>query len=481
MAILDTAQNRIVIRIVYDGLPNAGKTTNLTQLATFFTPLRRGELYTPEEVEGRTLYFDWLQVEGGVVGGHRLRCEMVTVPGQETLRQRRARLLRGADGVVFVCDGTSMAEARRRLAELRTISGLVPIVLQANKQDDPAALAPAAIADALGDPALPVVAARASQGIGVRETAVMVIRAVAEQLQKYLIEHGPNAIAGTSEDPHAIYNDMVAAEAHATIDLPPLPDESAATGLVWPALNGRDVLRLAAAETAQLRCDLAGQNGGSEGSGKSDVFVFQAGAWCFKTSSRRRFRDLEEARASLIHLARTKLALEPLLLAGTTITIKRDAADWHWLWTVSPWVVTLRGELAAAARDRDPVALSAALRAYADCVIASARLASTRRIALDVHPSNFARWQGRLVYIDDDVDQTDRLPALGHAIVRRIDEYHSFECAVDEYVTHLRQHLAAELAPGSPVRAAVCDSLAGAATRTPEAAAGRALLIESLR
>lgn len=485
MAVLDAAQNRIVVRIVYDGLPNAGKTTNLRQLATFFTPLRRGELYTPEERDGRTLYFDWLRVEGGLVGGYHLRCEMVTVPGQAGLRERRARMLRGVDGVVFVCDGSAegMDDARRRLAELRTLAGSVPVVLQANKQDDPRTPAPSAIARSLGEPDLPLVAARAVEGVGVRETAVMIIRAVADRLQKTLIAHGLDALVGSVEDPQAIYEQMRAAE-QAVMEPetapPPLPDPAAAPGLVWPALRGRETLHRASAAPPLLRGDLAGQNGAAEGSGRSDVFVYQAGAWCFKTSMRRRFADLDEARAALLHLARTKLALDSMLLPDTVATIQRDGAGRHWLWTVAPWVTTLRGEMAAAVQARDHDGLAAALRAFADSVVAALALASSRRVALDVHPSNFARWGGRIVYIDDDVDHGSALPAVGHAVLRRIDEYRAFEGPVDQYIAHLAGRLAAELAPASAERAALRDSLAGAAPLSREGEAGRALLLDVL-
>jgi signal recognition particle receptor subunit beta len=499
MAILDTNVNRLIVRIAYDGPANAGKTTNLRQLRSFFTPLRRGEMFTPEERDGRTLFFDWLQVEGGLVGGYRLRCEMVTVPGQWELRTRRAHMIESADGVVFVCESTagSMGNARAYLDELRRLSvgRALPIVVQANKQDAPDALESAAIADALETGQLPIVCARASQGGGVRETAVMVIRAVADGIQRILIEQGPDALVGTAEDPRTIYAAMRAAEDRAApyrleapslrkkttdSDAPPLPSDSVATGLVWPALRGREVLRQVAAERAQSRSDLVGRNAGDEGSGKSDAFVYRAGPWCLKTSLRRRFADLEDARAALLRLARSKLALDDMLLPATVVSVHGDGEEGYWLWTIAPWVVTLRGEMTEAARSRDHDSLADALRAYAEAVAAAVRLASKQGFALDVHPSNFARHAGRLAYIDDDVDKSDRLPALGHAIVRRIDEYRAFESAVDAYLAHLGPLLVESAPRGSEQRDALCDSLAGAAVHTPEAEAGRALLIETL-
>ena len=71
MAVLDARSDAVVIRIVYDGAPMAGKTTSVGALG-------RGlgsNVLTPAEVGGRTLYFDWLDYTGGLFEGHRIRCQ----------------------------------------------------------------------------------------------------------------------------------------------------------------------------------------------------------------------------------------------------------------------------------------------------------------------------------------------------------------------------------------------------------------------
>lgn len=77
MATLDPVHD-IVVRVVYDGASGAGKTTNLAQLVESFSPQRRGELASPRQRGERTLWFDWLYFNGGVVGGHPLRAQLVT-------------------------------------------------------------------------------------------------------------------------------------------------------------------------------------------------------------------------------------------------------------------------------------------------------------------------------------------------------------------------------------------------------------------
>jgi hypothetical protein len=250
--------------------------------------------------------------------------------------------------------------------------------------------------------------------------------------------------------------------------------------MVWPAVSGRETLRAFENERFVLRDDLVGRNGGEDGSGKSDVFLYQAGAWCLKTSSRRRYEDADEARGALLRLARRKLALEQLLLPRTAATIVADESGTHWLWTVAPWVTTLRTEMTTAAAIRDQDALGSALCAFADAAVLALHLLAARELALDVHPSNFARVDGRVVYLDDDVDERPRILTFGHALLRRIDEYSGFEHAVDVYIEYTAAALCGALPPGGPARLDVLDSIAGARPLTTAGQAARAILLESL-
>src|SRR5687768_4781744 len=108
MALFDREQQKIILRVIYDGAERAGKTTNVTQLCGFFSSLRRSDIYSPDvDVnDGRTIYFDWMQLEAGLIAGYKIRCQLITVPGQSSLSRRRWQLLKTADVVVFVCDST---------------------------------------------------------------------------------------------------------------------------------------------------------------------------------------------------------------------------------------------------------------------------------------------------------------------------------------------------------------------------------------
>ena len=63
-------------------------------------------LYTPAELKGRTMFFDWLEVDGPPQGQAEIKFQLITVPGQVQRNYRRRPLVEMADVVVFVCDCT---------------------------------------------------------------------------------------------------------------------------------------------------------------------------------------------------------------------------------------------------------------------------------------------------------------------------------------------------------------------------------------
>src|SRR4051812_37492882 len=104
MAVIDSDAGEIVIRLVYDGPPEAGKTTSLRALAG---SLARPTQSPAEDANGRTLWFDWMEYIGGRFEGCQIRCQIVSVAGQRELVSRRRRIIAGADVVVFVADSTA--------------------------------------------------------------------------------------------------------------------------------------------------------------------------------------------------------------------------------------------------------------------------------------------------------------------------------------------------------------------------------------
>ncbi|MFO1349300.1 MAG: GTPase domain-containing protein [Gammaproteobacteria bacterium] len=192
MALLDKDTNAVVVRIVYAGAPMAGKTATVRSLAAMLFG-NRGEraVFSPEEAHGRTLHFDWVDYVGGSFRGRRVRCQIIAVPGQDALADRRRWILELADAVVFVVDSQpQQIEAAARYFEemapsLERGPGEPPVgvIVQANKRDLPDAVAVDDIKQQLGDnPNLGVIATTATLGKGVREAFVMSVGLALERV-----------------------------------------------------------------------------------------------------------------------------------------------------------------------------------------------------------------------------------------------------------------------------------------------------------
>lgn len=134
----------INLKIVYYGPSLSGKTTTLQYIHSKTHPDRRGDLVSLKTREDRTLYFDYMQIELGMISGLKPRFNIYTVPGQVYYKQTRKLVLKGADGVVFVADSQqgrlrdnilAVRDMRRDLGDLGFNPEQMPLVLQCNKRD----------------------------------------------------------------------------------------------------------------------------------------------------------------------------------------------------------------------------------------------------------------------------------------------------------------------------------------------------------
>lgn len=185
MAFIDESDNAVVLRLVYAGPPMSGKTESVRALSRLLLDADPSDtVFTPGEANERTLFFDWLEYSGGSFQGHRIRCQIVSVPGQSLLHQRRRALIESADAIVFVIDAHAEQSAAivRSFGELQQITAAtarderVGIVVQANKSDLPNAMGKQALAALLGDGSnMIVIPSVATRGTGVREAFVRAV------------------------------------------------------------------------------------------------------------------------------------------------------------------------------------------------------------------------------------------------------------------------------------------------------------------
>ncbi len=180
------------LKVVFYGPALSGKTTNLEQIHARIDPKRRGELVSLKTHEDRTLFFDFMQLELGKIGGLVPKIQLYTVPGQVYYEMSRRIVTRGVDGIVFVVESAasrlddnleSWASMKMNLAALKIPMKTVPIVVQLNKRDLPNALPLATLIAALPINGYPRLEAVAVQSKGVFDTLKTIVNAVVTSVQ----------------------------------------------------------------------------------------------------------------------------------------------------------------------------------------------------------------------------------------------------------------------------------------------------------
>jgi signal recognition particle receptor subunit beta len=397
MALIDSEAGEIVIRVVYDGPPEAGKTTSLRALAG---SLAR-PAYTPaEDVDGRTLWFDWMEYVGGRFEGCQIRCQIVSVPGQRALGARRRRIVQDADVVVFVCDSSTAAlpQTLAYLLELRDMLGRpadaasgaagaagipVGVIVQANKRD----LADAVPLDELrgqldraGWP-IGVVESVAADGTGIREAFVYAVRLALDRVRELMnrsalpsamtgpasagelldalraadhvrradapaiIETGPGSVAAT------LLREVLACEhdapraAHPDGRAPPdgapcPPDASVPSGAIWPPVEGRSILsELAQAGLVPRRLP------------SGDWIAGLGSGWRVVSGRDATFSSLDQGRAALIQWARLHASANGAVSPARCIVLADSGLQVWRLWQIVRAEASLRDAIDLALRE----------------------------------------------------------------------------------------------------------------------------------
>ena len=198
MSLVNYATREITCKIVYYGPGRSGKTTNLHYIYEQVPRDRKGRMVSLATQTDRTLFFDFLPLDLGMISGFTTRFQLYTVPGQVYYQTTRKLVLQGADGVVFVADSQarqlqenieSLQDLHANLAEHGVDTRGVPLVLQYNKQDLPPdmILGVPALEDALNFRGVPSFAGDALHGTGVFET----LRGISELVLRRLSAAAP--------------------------------------------------------------------------------------------------------------------------------------------------------------------------------------------------------------------------------------------------------------------------------------------------
>jgi hypothetical protein len=192
---------QMTAKIVYYGPGLCGKTTNLQAIHHKTAAKSRGEMVSLETETDRTLFFDLLPLDVGVIGGMKVRLQLYTVPGQVFYNATRKLVLKGVDGVVFVADSQvaaedtnieSLSNLRANIAELGLSPEQLPIVFQFNKRDIRNIQPVEVLNEALNPGGAPFFEAAALHGVGVFETLKAISRlAISSVRKKVGVEAAP--------------------------------------------------------------------------------------------------------------------------------------------------------------------------------------------------------------------------------------------------------------------------------------------------
>ncbi|HEY2932640.1 MAG TPA: GTPase domain-containing protein [Acidobacteriota bacterium] len=191
MSFINYANREINCKIVYYGPGLAGKTTNIVFIYDSVNPKSKGKLISLNTEMDRTLFFDFLPLDLGNIGGFKTRFHLYTVPGQVFYEASRKLILKGADGVVFVADShpdrmdanlESMRDLKENLKEYGYDILKIPYALQLNKRDLHPKFTVEELIKELKVADEPIFEAVAVKGTGVPET----LKAVAKQVLNIL-------------------------------------------------------------------------------------------------------------------------------------------------------------------------------------------------------------------------------------------------------------------------------------------------------
>ena len=144
MALINPKKKEVQVKLVYYGPGRGGKTTNLEYIYNRFQDRMTTKLTTVKTYGDRTLFFDFLPLDIGVISGYNIKMQLYTVPGQVKYKATRRLVLRGVDGVIFVADSMelrekmnilSLKDLQENLATFDKSIFKIPLVIQYNKRD----------------------------------------------------------------------------------------------------------------------------------------------------------------------------------------------------------------------------------------------------------------------------------------------------------------------------------------------------------
>jgi len=212
MAQLSRDRSEMNARIVYWGIPGAGKSQNLQTIHAKLRASNRGKLsHVPTRIDPGVSY-EILPIQLGEVRGVKTRLQLIAVPGAPEQAPTRKQLLDRIDGVVVVIDSqaeraeenlASFEELRESLAAYGTALEDVPIVIQYNKRDLSDSFAIEELHRRLGVRGAAVFESVATDGTAILQTLTTISKSVVRMLREQDPEPIPESAPVATAQPRA--------------------------------------------------------------------------------------------------------------------------------------------------------------------------------------------------------------------------------------------------------------------------------------
>ena len=169
MVLINKAINEVTVKLVYYGPGLCGKTTNLERIYGNPKLENKGKMISMSTETDRTLFFDFMPMELGTIGGQKVRVQLYTVPGQVFYDASRKLIL-------------DNLKANLRLNRIDPAK--IALVFQYNKRDLPNVDSVDDMNNYMQPNGVPVVEAAAINGTGVTATLRAAIGRILENLKK---------------------------------------------------------------------------------------------------------------------------------------------------------------------------------------------------------------------------------------------------------------------------------------------------------
>jgi signal recognition particle receptor subunit beta len=258
MVLINKAINEVTVKLVYYGPGLCGKTTNLEKIYGNPKLDNKGKMISMSTETDRTLFFDFMPMELGTIGGQKVRVQLYTVPGQVFYDATRKLVLRGADGVVFVADSQStmrdsnldsLENLKTNLRINRIDPQKVALVYQYNKRDLPNVDSVEVMNEYLNPNGVPTVEASAISGIGVTATLRAAVARILDNLK--------NSIDTTLHDEPELGSPDMSAKSGATSMSAGTPKLSMKTTPAQPSFNAEETVTVSPFEAESIEVTVA--------------------------------------------------------------------------------------------------------------------------------------------------------------------------------------------------------------------------------